>query len=92
VEIIVAMRSYIVSCKTPDGNLQSRYVEARNHLVAVKRVESEGFTVLSVERDSDEARHRSRKRRKRLVVSIIVYLIIAAVCVAVTWLRGRFRI
>ena len=83
------MRSYIVSYKTPDGNLQSRYVEARNHLAAVKKVESEGFTVLSVDRDDDEARPRSRKRRKRLVVSIIVYLIIAAVCVAVAWLRSR---
>ena len=86
------MRSYIVSCTTPNGGLQSRHVEARNHLDAVKKVESEGFTVLSVDRDDDEARPRSRKRRKRLIVSIVVYLIIAAICVAVVWLRSKYRI
>ena len=83
------MKSYIVSCTTQDGKLQSRHVEARNHLAAVKKVESEGFTVLSVDRDDDEASPRSRKRRKRLFVSIIIYLIIAAICVAVAWLRSR---
>ena len=83
------MKSYIVSCTTPTGDLQSRHVEARNHLDAVKKVELEGFTVLSVDRDDDEVRPRSHKRRKRLIVSIIVYLMIAAICVAVAWLRTR---
>ena len=83
------MNSYIVSCTTQDGKLQSRHVEARNHLDAVKKVELEGFTVLSVDRDDDEVRPRSHKRRKRLIVSIIVYLMIAAICVAVAWLRTR---
>ena len=83
------MKSYIVSCTTPNGDLQSRHVEARNHLDAVKKVESEGFTVLSVDRDDDEVRPRSHKRRKRLIVLIIVYLMIAAICVAVAWLRTR---
>lgn len=91
-EIIVAMRSYIVSCKTPYGKLQSRYVEARNHLAAIKEVESECFVVLSVERDSDEAKPRLRKRWKRLFVSTVVGLIIASICVAAAWLRSRFRI
>ena len=83
------MKSYIVSCTTPKGDLQSRHVEARNHLDAVKKVESEGFTVLSVDRDDDEVRPRSHRRQKRLIVSIIVYLMIAAICVAVAWLRTR---
>ena len=83
------MKSYIVSCTTPNGDLQSRHVEARNHLDAVKKVELEGFTVLSVDRDDDEVRPCSHKRRKRLIVSIIVYLMIAAICVAVAWLRTR---
>ena len=86
------MKSYIVSCTTSDGKLQSRHVEARNHLAAVKQVESEGFTVLSVDRDDDEVKYRSRMRRKRLFVSIIVCLIIATICVAVAWLRIRYRI
>ena len=86
------MKSYIVSCTTSDGKLQSRHVEARNHLDAVKKVEAEGFTVHSVDRDDDEVRYRSRKRWKRLFVSIIVCIIIATLCVAAAWFRSRHRI
>jgi len=91
-DIIVAMRNYIVSCTTSDGSLQSRHVEARNHLAAVKKVKSEGLIVLSVDRDDGETRPRSHKRLKRLFISIIVCLIIATICVAVAWFRARFRI
>ena len=83
------MRSYIVSCTAPNGELRSRHVEARNHLAAVKQVEAEGFTVHSVERDDDEARPRSRKRLKRLFISIVVCIILATICIAAVWVRSN---
>ena len=83
------MRSYIVSCTAPNGELRSRHVEARNHLTAVKQVQAEGFTVLSVERDDDEANHRSRKRWKRLFISIVVCILLAALCIAAAWVRSN---
>jgi len=83
------MRSYIVSCTAPNGELQSRHVEARNHLAAVKQVEAEGFTVLSVDRDEDEVSPRSRKRWKRLFVSIVVCVILATLCIAAVWFRSH---
>ena len=55
---------------------------------AAKQVEAEGFTVLSVDRDEDEARPRSRKRWKRLFVSIVVCLLLAALCIAAAWFRS----
>ena len=82
------MKSYIASCTAPNGDLRSRHVEARNHLAAVKQVQADGFTVLSVERD-DDTRPRSRKRRKRLFISIVVCTLLAALCIAVVWLRSR---
>ena len=86
------MRSYIVSCTTPNGDLRSRHVEATNHLEAVKQVEAEGFTVLSVDRDEDKARPRSRKRLKRLFISVIVFTLLAALCIAVVWFRSNRHI
>ena len=83
------MRSYIVSCTAPNGELRSRHVEARNHLEAVKQVEADGFTVLSVDRDEDEARPRSRKRMKRLLISIAVFMLLATLCIAVVWFRSN---
>ena len=86
------MRSYIVSCTAPNGELRSRHVEAKNHLAAVKQVQAEGFTVLSVDRDDDETTPRSHKRWKRLFVSIVVCIILAVLCIAAVWFRSRHHI
>jgi len=83
------MKSYIVSCTASNGELRSRHVEAKNHVAAIKQVEAEGFTVVSIDRDDDEARPRSRKRWKRLIVSIVVCIVLAVLCVTVAWFRMR---
>ena len=86
------MKSYIVSCTAPNGDLRSRHIEARNHLEAVKQVEAEGFTVLSVDRDEDEARPRSRRRLKRLFISLLIFMLLAALCIAVVYFRSNHHI
>ena len=86
-----AMSSYIITCATPNGELKERHVEAKNHLAAVKVVKAEGFTVLSIDRDDEESKSRSRKRWKGLFATIVICLILAVLCVALVWLRsGRY--
>ena len=88
------MRSYIVSCSTPEGELRERHVEARNHLAAAGIVKAEGLTILSIDRDDGETRSqsRSRKRLKGVFISIVVCLILATICVAIAWHRSGHRL
>ena len=83
------MRTYIVSYEDSHGDFKNRHVEAKNHEAAIKIVMDEGFKVLSVDRDDDEAPPSSRKRLKSFLISIISCLIIAAACIAVVWFRSR---
>ena len=82
------MRNYIVTCRTPDGDLKERHLEAKNHLSAVQKATSEGWIVVSVERDDDgEPNDRSHKHLKRFIVSLLTGLLLAAVCVIAIWWR-----
>ena len=82
------MKNYIVTCRTPDGDLKERHIEARNHLAAVEAATAGGFTVVSVDRDDDgESNVRSHKRLKGFIGALLVGLLLAVFCVAAVWWR-----
>ena len=86
------MKSYIVTCKTSNGDLRERHIEAKDHLAAVEAAKKEGFTVVSVDRydDAGSMAARSRKRLKRVLVSLVAGAIAGAISVACIWYRcGR---
>ena len=86
------MKTYIVTCKTSNGDLTERHIGARNHLAAQKAAEKEGFVVVSVVRDNDDGdsdSYRHRKQLKRLIKSLIICSIIAGAFVAFFWWRYR---
>ena len=84
------MHNYIITCRASNGDLKERHVEAKNHLVAAEMVTAEGFTVLSIDRDDEALKSRSRKRLKGLFASIVICIVLAVVCVMVVWARyGR---
>ena len=84
------MHNYIITCRTSNGDLKERHVAAKNHLAAAELIAAEGFTVLSIDRDDEAPKARSRKRLKGLFASIAIGVFIAVACVAVAYLRyGR---
>ena len=84
------MHNYIITCRTSNGDLKERHVAAKNHLAAAKIIAAEGFTILSIDRDDEAPKSRSRKRLKGLFATIAVCIILAVGCVAVAYLRyGR---
>ena len=87
------MKSYIVTCRTSNGDLKERSIEANNHLAAAKAAMAEGFEVVAVDRDDTggASSYRSRKRVKRIVTAIVVGVLAAIACVAVALFRYRFR-
>ncbi len=86
------MKTYIVTCRTSDGNLRERHIEAANHVAATKAIAAEGLEIVSIDRDDDgESTSRSRKRWKGLILSILFGLMAAAACVAFVWYRVAKR-
>ena len=83
------MRSYIVTCKTSSDDLRELHIEARNHAAAAKAVAKQGFIVVSVDRE-DETNEYSGKRRgiKRVIATIVTCLVLAAICLAVIYIRN----
>ena len=82
------MKSYIVTCRTPDGDLKERHIEAKNHLAAVKTAAADGLTVVSIDRDDGhESKDRSFERLKGIIGTLLAGLLLAAACVVVIWWR-----
>ena len=82
------MKSYIVTCRTLDGDLKERHIEAHNHLAAVKVATADGLTVIAIDRDDgSESKDRSLERLKGIIGTLLVGLLLAAVCVIAIWWR-----
>ena len=82
------MKSYIVTCRTTDGDLKERHIEAKNHLAAVKVAAADGLTVVSIDRDDGrESKDCSFERLKGVVGTLLAGLLLAAVCVVAIWWR-----
>ena len=89
-DILLRVKSYIVTYKTSHEDLKERHVEARNHLAAAEAVSAEGFTVVSVDRDDDVSMQVKAQRRflKRLFFSLLTGILLAGVCVVLVWWRS----
>ena len=82
------MNSYIITYRTPSGDLAECNVQARSHEAAQKSFDTTGgLTLVGIERVDDDYVEPKGKQMKTATISIGVGILLAVSVVAVFWWR-----